>query len=145
MAVCCYWCAYRQLKYSLGREPCITDSECLKQNVINERKKRSGRNAVSPKPLSWVTISKIIISYIVCRVPICTLTQHLMCDYIRIQPKRKLSSSFLILPPTILIFLHLFTFSLIVQTSDETKTVPDFFLNWHKLTVCLRIAYLLFS
>lgn len=80
---------------------------CILQGWLMKEKKGGEGNAVSPKPLPQVTISKRIISYIVCRVPICTLTKHLKCDYIRIQPKRKLSSSFLILSPTILVFLPL--------------------------------------
>lgn len=70
---------------------------CILQGWLTKEKKGGEGNAVSPKPLPRVTISKRIISYIVCRVPICTLTKHLKCDYIRIQPKRKVSSSFLIL------------------------------------------------
>lgn len=106
---------------------CTTDSKCLKQNVINKRRKNDRGKiqlASNPYPELWYPRDIILI---VCRVPMNTYTQHLKTGCIKIQTKRCLSSSFLILLLTMLL-VRPSPFCILsdTTTSDEAKTIPLF-------------------
>lgn len=87
--------------------PCTMDSGRLKQNLEKKITKegemgRGERSSKCQAPFYDIQDNNILH---VSRLPITTSTQHLKWDYIKIKPKMKFFSFFLILSPTVLLYL----------------------------------------
>lgn len=129
---------------------CTTDSKCLKQNVINKRRKnKRGKIQLASNPFPELWYPRYVI-LIVCRVPMNTYTQHLKSGCIKNTNKKMFEQ--LILHPSAnnatcssFTFLGSLWYYHLRRGKKHSTLQEDSFLNQHTNSNPSSSTYPLFS